>query len=283
MEQNIEQQVTRGLGQNPQEVVHPQPTPQTNIQRKSYDFITEIISLPSKGMGYPESSPLSKGEIEIKLMTAKEEDILASTSLIKKGVVLDKLLEAVVIQEGVKTDDILTGDKNAILIATRILSYGPEYKVKITDPITEEEVDYDIDMSLLKTKEIDFSKLNRQNEYEYVTNKGTKLTFQLLTHGLEKKIDADLTALAKIQKDAPVEITTRLRHIIKSVDGNTDIGYINKFITNKFLAADSRAFRNYVRDLTPDVDFTFDYISPITGEKEALQVPFGLDFFYPTI
>ena len=101
-------------------------------------------------------------------MTAKEEDILASTSLIKKGVVLDKLLEAVVIQEGVKTDDILTGDKNAILIATRILSYGPEYKVKITDPITEEEVDYDIDMSLLKTKEIDFSKLNRQNEYEYV-------------------------------------------------------------------------------------------------------------------
>jgi len=276
MEQNIEQQVTRGLGQNLQD------TPQPQQQKKSYDFITEIIALPSKGLGYPETSPLSKGEIEIKLMTAKEEDILASTNLIRKGVVLDKLLEAVVIQDGVKPDDLLTGDKNAILIATRILSYGADYKVKITDPITEEEVDYSIDMSSLKTKELDFSKLNRQNEYQYTTSRGTNIVFQLLTHGLEKKIDADLTAMNKIQKDAPVEITTRLRHIIKSIDGNTDMGYINKFITNKFLAADSRAFRNYVRELTPDVDFTFDYVSPITGEKEALQVPFGLDFFYPT-
>jgi hypothetical protein len=280
MEQNIEQQVTRGLGQNLQDTPQPQPQPQQ--QKKSYDFITEIIALPSKGLGYPETSPLSKGEIEIKLMTAKEEDILASTNLIRKGVVLDKLLEAVVIQDGVKPDDLLTGDKNAILIATRILSYGADYKVKITDPITEEEVDYSIDMSSLKTKELDFSKLNRQNEYQYTTSRGTNIVFQLLTHGLEKKIDADLTAMNKIQKDAPVEITTRLRHIIKSIDGNTDMGYINKFITNKFLAADSRAFRNYVRELTPDVDFTFDYVSPITGEKEALQVPFGLDFFYPT-
>lgn len=281
MEQNIEQQVTRGLGQTQQPNIS-QPSISEPQQRKSYDFVTEIISLPSKGLGYPEGSPLAKGEIEIKLMTAREEDILASANLIKKGIVLDRLLEAVVLQEGVKADDLLTGDKNAILIATRILSYGPEYKVKVTDPITDDIVDYEIDMSSLKTKEIDFSKLNRNNEYEYITKNGTKLTFQLLTHGIEKKIDADLIALNKILKDNPVEITTRLRHIIKAVDGNTDIGYISKFITNRFLAADSRAFRNYVKDLTPDVDFTFDYVSPITGEKEALQVPFGLDFFYPT-
>lgn len=281
MEQNIEQQVTRGLGQTQQPNIS-QPSINEPQQRKSYDFVTEIISLPSKGLGYPEGSPLAKGEVEIKLMTAREEDILASANLIKKGIVLDRLLEAVVLQEGVKADDLLTGDKNAILIATRILSYGPEYKVKVTDPITDDIVDYEIDMSSLKTKEIDFSKLNRNNEYEYVTKNGTKLTFQLLTHGIEKKIDADLIAMNKILKDNPVEITTRLRHIIKAVDGNTDIGYISKFITNRFLAADSRAFRNHVKDLTPDVDFTFDYVSPITGEKEALQVPFGLDFFYPT-
>lgn len=276
MEQNIEQQVTRGLNQN---IQNPQPQPQS---KRNFEFLTETISLPSKGLGYPENSPLASGEIEIKLMTAREEDILASTNLIRKGTVLDKLLEAVVVQDGVKAEDLLTGDKNAILIATRILSYGPEYKVKITDPLTDEQVDYEIDMSLLKTKEIDFSKLNRNNEYEYTTNRGNKIVFQLLTHSLEKKIDTDLLAMSKVLKDNPVEITTRLRHIIKSVDGNTDIGYINKFITNKFLAKDSREFRNYVKDLTPDVDFEFEYISPITGEKEALQVPFGLDFFYPS-
>ncbi len=89
MEQNVEQQVTRGLGATQT------PTPQP---KKSYDFPTEVISLPSKGLCYPESHPLSKGEVTIKLMTAREEDILASPNLIKKGIVLDKLLEAIVVR-----------------------------------------------------------------------------------------------------------------------------------------------------------------------------------------
>ena len=278
MSENIEQQVTRGLGTTTQTNPSVSSTP-----KKSYDFPTETITLPSQGLGYPEGHPLSKGEITIKLMTAKEEDILASPNLIKKGILLDKLLEAVVIEDGVKADDLLIGDKNAILIASRVLSYGPDYTVQITDPITEDIVNYTVDMSQLKTKEIDFSKLNRKNEYEFVLKNGTKLTFQLLTHGIEKKIDADLTAISKINKDNTSEITTRLRYIITSVNGERDLGAIAKFVNNQFLASDSRIFRNHIKDITPDIDFTFDYVSPITGEKEALQVPFGLDFFYPSI
>ena len=276
MEQNIEQQVTRGLGATTQS------TPSVS-SKKSYDFPTETITLPSQGLGYPEGHPLTKGEITIKLMTAKEEDILASPNLIKKGILLDKLLEAVVVEDGVKADDLLIGDKNAILIASRVLSYGPEYTVQITDPITEDVVSYVVDMSSLKTKEIDFSKLSRKNEYDFVLKNGTKLTFQLLTHGLEKKIDADLNAISKINKDNSSEITTRLRYIITSVNGERDLGAIAKFINNQFLASDSRVFRNHIKDITPDIDFTFEYVSPITGEREALQVPFGLDFFYPSI
>lgn len=274
MEQNIEQQVTRGLGTQQS---------QPSNTKKTYDFPTEVISLPSKGLGYPESSPLSKGEITIKLMTAKEEDILASPNLIKKGTVLDKLLEAIVVEDGVKADDLLMGDKNAILISSRVLAYGPEYNVKVTDPITGDDVDYTIDMSNVKIKEVDYSLLNRDNRYEFVTENGTKLQFQLLTHGVEKKIDADLEAISKFNKDNPSEITTRLRYIITSVNGNSDLGYITNFIKNQFLAKDSRVFRNHIQKITPDVDLKFNYVSPITGEEEALSIPFGMDFFYPSI
>ena len=104
----------------------------------NYEFPTEIIDLPSKGKVYPQGHPLSKGTIEIKYMTAKEEDILASQNLIRKGVVLDKLFESVVVQEGVQTGDILIGDKNAILLATRILGYGAQYDVEVNDPFTGE-------------------------------------------------------------------------------------------------------------------------------------------------
>lgn len=269
--QNLEQSVTRGLGN---------PT-QLNQTKRSYDFPTEVISLPSKGLGYPESHPLSSGEITIKLMTAKEEDILASTNLLKKGTVLDKLLEAVVVEPGVSADELLIGDKNAVLIATRVLAYGPEYKVKIKDPLTDDMVDYTIDMSNIKLKEVDHSLLNRDNRYEYITSKGNKLEFRLLTHGIEKKIDADLEALSKYNKDSSSEITTRLRYLITSIDGNTDMGYIANFVKNQFLARDSRDFRKHIQSFSPDIDLKFDYVSPITGEREALGVPFGIDFFYP--
>ena len=141
-QQNAEQQVTRGFATS-------QPQ-----QKASYPFPTEIVSLPSKGLAYPEKSPLSKGEVTIKLLTAKEEDILTSTNLIRKGVVIDRLLESIIVEKGVDAGDLLIGDKNAILIATRILAYGPEYDVTITDPAEKEPVDIKVDMSKLNIKEI---------------------------------------------------------------------------------------------------------------------------------
>ena len=96
----------------------------------NYDFPTEVITLPSQGKCYPESNPLSKGTIEIKYMTAKEEEILASQNLIRKGVVLDKLFESIIVDKNINIDDILIGDKNAIMLAARILGYGPEYQIQ---------------------------------------------------------------------------------------------------------------------------------------------------------
>ena len=155
----------------------------------NYEFPTEVIDLPSKGKVYPESNPLSKGSIEIKYMTAKEEDILASQNLIRKGV-LDKLFESIVVDKDVDINDIVVGDKNAILLATRVLGYGAEYQVEITDPFTGEQQPTTIDLSKIQTKEVDFDKLNRENLYEFELPKTKKkIKFKLLTHKDETDIN----------------------------------------------------------------------------------------------
>ena len=105
-------------------------------------FPSEVVDLPSKGLLYPKEHPCSNGKIEIKYMTAKEEDILTSQNLIKKGVVIEKLLDSLIVTEGVKTDDLLIGDKNAVMVAARILAYGPEYPCEVTHPTTGEKIQH---------------------------------------------------------------------------------------------------------------------------------------------
>ena len=251
-----------------------------------FEFPTEIIDLPSKGLVYPEGHPLRKGNIEIKYMTAREEDILASQSLIKKGVVLDKLFESVVVEPGVNINDIFIGDKNAILLATRVMGYGADYKVEVTDPFTLENQEVTIDLSKVKTKDFNEEILNGDNLYKFTLPKsGVELEFKLLTHGDEIEITKENQALARLYKgkgDTTFDVTTRLKYMIQSVDGNSDRGYITKWVQNGFLALDTKAFRKFVKEISPDMDLTFDFVSEITGEEEALDIPFGISFFYPS-
>jgi hypothetical protein len=256
-----------------------------NATTSKFEFPTEIIELPSKGLIYPKNSPLSKGTVEIKYMTAREEDILASQNLIKKGVVLDKLFESVVVEPGVNINDIFIGDKNAILLATRILGYGADYEIEMTDPFTLEKQKVTIDLSKVQTKDIDESILNSDNVYKFTLPQSKKvIEFKLLTHGDEQDINKDNQALERLSKGngSASDVTTRFRYMILSVDGNTDRGFINKWIQNGFLALDTKAFRKYVKDISPDLDLRFNFVSDITGETEALDIPFGINFFYPT-
>jgi hypothetical protein len=268
MEQNIEQQVTRGLGGFQQQ------------GQKSYPFPTEVISLPSKGLCYPESSPLSKGEITIKLMTAKEEDILTSTNLIRKGIQLDKLLESIVVEPGVHINDLLVGDKNAILVTSRMLAFGPDYQIVIKDKPSGEDMETNVDLSKIKIKEIDETLINRQNEYDFILPVSkTPIKFKLLTHGDELAINKDIEASEKIIKQGN-EITARYRRVIVEVNGNRDLGFISNFVSNQLLAGDSRGLRKYMKSITPDLDLTLEFTHS-DGETEALRIPFGVDFFYP--
>lgn len=260
----------------------------TQPQERKFDFPTELIDLPSNGKTYPKTNPLSSGKLNIKYMTAREEDILSSQNLIRKGIVLDKLFESIVADD-VNVNDILIGDKNAILLATRLLGYGKNYTVEVTDPFSGERQEVTIDLSKIQIKDIDVSKLNEENRYEFIVpSSGKKIIFKLLTHGDEININSELQALERLKpkgkggtETVSHDVTTRLKYMILSVDGNSDRGFINKWIANEFLARDNRAFRKYVNEISPDLDLTFEFESDITGEKEVMSIPFGINFFYP--
>ena len=248
----------------------------------NYDFPTEVISLPSQGKCYSEENPLSSGQIEIKYMTAKEEEILASQNLIRKGVVLDKLFESIIVDKNINVNDILIVDKNAIMLATRILGYGSQYKIQVDGELGERD-EITVDLGKVQTKEIDFDKLNRENRYTFTTKSGTVLEYKLLSHGDEKKIDADVKALERLTKGGTSsELTTRYRFMITSVDGATDTKSITDFINNRFLTIDTRAFREEVRKIQPDIKMEFDYEDPQTGEMEVRSIPMGVGFFWPS-
>ena len=237
-----------------------------------FKFPTETIELPSKGLIYPETSPLSKGTVEMKYMTAKEEDILTNQSYIKNGVVLDKLLQSLIVDKSINTDDLIVGDKNALLIASRILGYGSKYSVVIRGK------EVDIDLSTLDNKEIDFSSIERgKNEFSYtLESTGTVLTYKLLTGKDEKTIEKEIAGIKKLNPDTSPELTTRLKQMISSVDGNTEKKDIRDFVDNYFLARDSRAFREHIKNTQPDVNLN---VTLDSGEEVA--IPIGLSFFWP--
>ena len=244
---------------------------------------TEMVGLPSKGLLYPESSPLRKGSVEVKYMTAKEEDILTNQSFIKSGVVIDKLLEALVVSP-INFNDILIGDKNAILVAARVYGYGPHYVFNYTNPGTNEDEEVMIDLSLVEDKEINEALITEPGvnsfEFELPLSK-RKINFKLLTQSDENNIQLDLKAQRKMKREA--ELTTRLKHTIISVDGDTDISAIREFIDGELLAVDSRALRNYIKEMSPDVDLTFNFEGEDGTIVNNVQIPIGVGFFWPDL
>ena len=191
------------------------------------NFPTEVIELPSKGLVYPKDNPLSSGKVEIKYMTAKEEDILTNQSYIQKGNVLDKLLESVLVTK-INIDDLIIGDKNALLIATRILGYGNDYVVEVNG---EKE---NIDLSELENREFDGSTLiEGTNEFAFdLPHSKTPITYKVITGRDEKKIERELAGLKKINKNSSPELSTRLKYIITSVNGSDDTKDIRNFVDN---------------------------------------------------
>jgi len=241
---------------------------------------TEQVTLPSKGLLYPKENPLSSGVIEMKYMTAREEDILTNSNYIRQGTVIDKLLQALIVTP-INYDDLLVGDKNAILISARILGYGKDYTFKYTNQ-QGEEVEVNVDLSGLKDKEIDESLLKSgKNEFTFeLPFSKNVVTFKLLTHGDEKNIEAEIKGLKKINPSATYDVTTRLKFIITSVEGKYDQKSIRDFVDNFLIAKDARALREYYSQVQPDIELRYTPEDEnYTGE--GIDIPINLNFFWP--
>jgi len=245
------------------------------MSEEKFKFPSEEVDLPSKGLLYPEGHPLKSGKIEMKYMTAREEDILTNQNYINKGIVLDKLLSALIITD-VKLEDLLIGDKNAILIAARILGYGKDYKISYNGQ------EHNVDLSLLENKSLNKKLFSSgKNEFDWeLPHSGTKITFRLLTDGLDKQIEEEITGAKKINKSASPEYSTRMKYLITSIEGDTSGKTVRDFVDTYLLARDAKALRDHVIKIQPDIELKTQ-ITNEYDELEEIDVPISLNFFFP--
>ena len=240
-------------------------------------FPTEIIDLPSEGKLYPKEHPLSSGKVEIKYMTAKEEDILTSQNLIKKGVAIDMLIDSLIVNKDIKLDDLILGDKNALMVAARILAYGPEYTCQVTNPNTGETIEYTFNLA-----DCPFKKLPddiTENKFKITLPVSKKeIEYKILTGGDEKNIEKELNAQKKVNSQFKPELTTRLRYLIISVDGDDSQSTINNFVQN-MLARDSLFFRNSIQDIRCDIELKQQV--EFGGDVVEVDIPLTTEFFWP--
>ena len=245
-------------------------------------FPTEVVELPSKGYFYPKDNPLASGKVEMKYMTAREEDILTSPNLLKQGIAVDKLLETLIVDKKINLDDILIGDKNALIVAARILAYGKVYEFATFDD-SGEEVNATIDLTMLNDKEIDFDKLSSNtNEFPFeLPNSKRAITLRFLTHKDEKELEREATALKKVSSSIVKTMTSRMKRIIASVDGNSERTVVNNFVDTELLSVDSLELRKYLNSINPDINMTTIATFP-DGREEEVAVEITAQFFWPS-
>jgi len=253
-----------------------------NIKQEKYP--TEIIDLPSEGYFYDENNPLSSGKITLRQPTAKHEDILTSKNLITKGVVIDEFLKSIIV-DNINYDDILLGDKNGIMIASRILLYGAEYKTQVKCPNCGALNSKTYNLADLETKLIDFSKYTKgNNEFDFVLpHSKIPIKVKLLTNKDEKEISNQLKVLKKNNfGKVDNEISTRLAFLITNWNGETSKAKILRLVNEELLSKDSLALRDFLVDITPGVNTGVDFSCDECGYEASISLPMDINFFWPS-
>ena len=240
-----------------------------------FSLPTESVELPSKGLLYPESSTLKKCTIEMKYMTAREEDILTNNNYIQDGTAIDRAIKSLIVDKSINYDELLVGDKNALMVAARILAYGKDY------PIYWDGKPYTVDLSSLENKEIDEELFKNGNKVEFkLPNTDNTVTVKLLSHSDQSSIEDEVEGKKKIEPDSDYSNSTRLKHIITSVNGHTDAATIRDFVDNGLTARDGRWLRAKYNEIQPDILLTH---KPDGPGSEEVPIPIGIGFFYPSL
>ena len=254
----------------------------------SFSTPTEFVELPSKGRFYPEGHPLcGKEEIEIKHMTAKDEDILTSETLIKKGMAIDRLLQNVMVDKTIDAKSMLIGDKNALIVATRITGYGSDYRTQVRCPACAKSVEQTFDLSQYSIYEA--SEDDVSEDGIVIEENGTfKLTMPIskVEVGVKLMSGYDEERLNKIaekqrKNNLPsTSLTDQLRQMIVSVNGDSSGEMISKLIEH-LPARDSRYLRTTYQKVVPNIDMAQEFSCASCGHAQELEVPFTVDFFWP--
>lgn len=254
------------------------------VPTEKFDVPSNSVTLPSQGFYYTEDNPLSKGQIILRYPTAKDEDILTSKVLIKKGIVLDVFLSNLIVDKNIKLDDMLLGDKNAILVASRVMAYGTEYNVKVNCPACDEKSEISINLGDLETKDVEFNE-DRTNRFEFTLPKSKKtIVYKLLTSGDEKAIKTELNQMKQYMTGGvSPENTVRLKHSIVSVDGDENRNLIRQQVDH-MMSFDSKQLKIDMKKHTPDVDFEINFSckNPECGHEDRMTMPLDVEFFWPS-
>ena len=265
------------------------PVEQLN-ENNSFSFVTptEFVDLPSEGKFYLEGNSLhSVDSIEIRYMTAKDEDILTSKTLLKRGIAIDRLLQNVIVDKNIKVDDLLVGDKNALIVASRITGYGEDYEVNITCPVCNTSSEHNIILSELKMnttsdKLLKESGVTRTEACTFLVTlpkSGVCVELRLLT-GKDEKNLAAAEGRRKKHKLPEAVLTDQFKAFIISVNGNDEKNVVSSFIDN-MPAYDSKHLRNLYSDITPNIDMEQVISCPECANISEVSVPFTVQFFWP--
>jgi predicted RNA-binding Zn-ribbon protein involved in translation (DUF1610 family) len=247
---------------------------------------TEFVSLPSRGQGYPESHPLhGKDVIEIRYMTAKEEDILTSQTLLKKGIAVDRFMQNIICDSTISIEDLLIGDKNAILIAARSSGYGSDYETQVRCPNCGNRQETSFDLSnptIIESKYDEEFGIEKTESGTFIIKmpfSGFKAEVKLLTGKDEKYV---LQLNKNKSKGAVVEtnMTDQYKRMIVSIEGITDKSTINHYVDNMPLR-DARHLKLAYKMVSPDIKIHNEFQCTNCGHEETLEVPFGADFLWP--
>lgn len=282
--------LTGGGGATEQQDTTP---PQQNVQNNNdFGFVvpTEFVELPSRGTFYTPGHPLHNQEtIEVKHMTAKEEDMLTSRSLLRKGVALDRVIDSIIIDNRIDSEELLVGDRNAIIVSARISAYGSDYTTKVTCPncSTQQEHTFDLNESSIYNQDNEddpFDGLVEQQEdgtfVVELPRSELNVGFKILTGKDEKQVASGLEHDKKTKGSYEKNVTRQLKHIITSVNGNATSAAIN-YVADNLPSIDARYLRQAYKSVNPNIDLTQHFECIECGHEANMEVPLTADFFWP--
>lgn len=275
------------MSSNPfQEAQVQTPQPQQQMPPQSqYQVPVEIVALPSSGKIYPVGHPLcNEQSVEIKAMTAKEEDILTSRALLKNGTLLTQLLKSCILNKTVDPDEMLIGDRNAILVGIRVTGYGADYAVTVTCPACGQDFLNHFSLAGLKLKNLTATPLQpNTNLFEFtLPSSGQTVHFKLLSGKDEVEVAKIMESKKKLGNPVEAGITTRLFQSVVSINGETERNKV-KYLVENMRALDSRALRKYIDEVEPGVDMTQKILCTSCDTQSEVVMPLGMSFFWPDL